>query len=55
MARNKGVVLLRLHEKYNIWTGPGGHIDPGEDSNEAERLRSEVHRYASMALKLASF
>ena len=32
---NKGAVLLRLHEKYNIWTGPGGHIDPGEDANEA--------------------
>ncbi|MEY3784628.1 MAG: hypothetical protein RLZZ230_950 [Candidatus Parcubacteria bacterium] len=32
---NDGAVLLRLHEKYNIWTGPGGHIDPGEDSNEA--------------------
>lgn len=28
-------VLLRLHEKYNLWTGPGGHIDPGEDPNEA--------------------
>lgn len=28
-------VLLRLHEKYNIWIGPGGHIDPGEDPNEA--------------------
>jgi 8-oxo-dGTP pyrophosphatase MutT (NUDIX family) len=28
-------VLLRLHEKYNLWTGPGGHIDPGEDCNEA--------------------
>lgn len=32
---NEGAVLLRLHEKYNIWTGPGGHIDPGEDTNEA--------------------
>ena len=32
---NEKAVLLRLHEKYNIWTGPGGHIDPGEDSNEA--------------------
>lgn len=32
---NEDAVLLRLHEKYNIWTGPGGHIDPGEDSNEA--------------------
>jgi 8-oxo-dGTP pyrophosphatase MutT (NUDIX family) len=32
---NDGAVLLRLHEKYNIWSGPGGHIDPGEDANEA--------------------
>ncbi len=32
---NDGAVLLRLHEKYNIWGGPGGHIDPGEDPNEA--------------------
>lgn len=32
---NEGAVLLRLHEKYNIWNGPGGHLDPGEDSNEA--------------------
>jgi len=28
-------VLLRLHEKYNYWGAPGGHIDPGEDVNEA--------------------
>lgn len=32
---NNGAVLLRLHDKYDIWTGPGGHIDPGEDANEA--------------------
>lgn len=32
---NDGSVLLRLHEKYNLWAGPGGHIDPGEDANEA--------------------
>ena len=32
---NNNAVLLRLHEKYAIWTGPGGHIDPGEDPNEA--------------------
>lgn len=30
-----GAVLLRLHDKYNYWGGPGGHIDPGEDANEA--------------------
>ena len=32
---NKGAVLLRLHDKYNYWGSPGGHIDPGEDANEA--------------------
>jgi len=32
---HKDTVLLRLHEKYNFWGGPGGHIDPGEDANEA--------------------
>jgi 8-oxo-dGTP pyrophosphatase MutT (NUDIX family) len=28
-------VLLRLHEKYDMWLAPGGHVDPGEDLNEA--------------------
>lgn len=28
-------MLLRLHEKYNFWIDPGGHIDPGEDINQA--------------------
>jgi 8-oxo-dGTP pyrophosphatase MutT (NUDIX family) len=32
---NNNAVLLRLHEKYNYWGSPGGHIDPGEDANEA--------------------
>ena len=32
---NDDAVLLRLHEKYNYWGSPGGHIDPGEDANEA--------------------
>ncbi len=30
-----GAVLLRLHDKYNYWGAPGGHIDQGEDVNEA--------------------
>lgn len=30
-----GKVLIRLHEKYNNWGSPGGHIDAGEDANEA--------------------
>jgi len=32
---NDGAVLLRLHEKYNFWIAPGGHVDPGEDINQA--------------------
>lgn len=32
---NNGAVLLRLHEKYNHWGSPGGHLDPGEDVNQA--------------------
>lgn len=32
---HKDAVLLRLHEKYNYWGTPGGHIDPGEYANEA--------------------
>ena len=32
---NDGAVLLRLQDKYNMWAGPGGHIDPNEDPNEA--------------------
>ncbi len=32
---NDGAVLLRLHDKYNYWGASGGHIDPGEDVNEA--------------------
>ena len=32
---NEGAVLLRMHEKYNFWGSPGGHVDPGEDINEA--------------------
>jgi len=32
---NDNAVLLRLHDKYNMWAGPGGHIDPGEDPTEA--------------------
>jgi len=32
---NGDAVLLRLHEKYNYWGAPGGHINAGEDVNEA--------------------
>ena len=26
---NEGAVLLRMHDKYNYWGAPGGHIDFG--------------------------
>ena len=28
-------VLLRMHDKYNVWNGPGGHVEPDEDPNQA--------------------
>ena len=31
----KDKVLLRLHEKYNIWLPPGGHIELDEDPVQA--------------------
>ena len=47
---NKNAVLLRLHEKYNYWGAVGGHIDPGEDANEAA-LR-EVWEEAGLTVTL---
>lgn len=32
---NGDAVLLRLHDKYQEWIAPGGHVDPGEDLNQA--------------------
>ncbi len=34
---NDGAVLLRLHDKYNNWNAPGGHVDANEDLNEAAK------------------
>lgn len=31
----KDKVLLRMHDKYGMWCGPGGHIDLDEDPNQA--------------------
>lgn len=37
-------VLLRMHDKYNLWLGVGGHIDPDEDPNQAaiREVKEEV-------------
>jgi ADP-ribose pyrophosphatase YjhB (NUDIX family) len=32
---NEGAVLLRMHEKYNMWLPPGGHVELDEDFVEA--------------------
>jgi 8-oxo-dGTP pyrophosphatase MutT (NUDIX family) len=32
---NEDAVLLRYHDKYDMWATPGGHIDAGQDANEA--------------------
>jgi len=47
---NDGAVLLRLHDKYDIWSGPGGHIDPGEDPNEA--VKREAMEEAGLDITL---
>lgn len=37
-------VLLRKHEKYNLWLGVGGHIELNEDPNQAavREVKEEV-------------
>lgn len=41
---HNGAVLLRLHDKYHIWLSVGGHIEPGEDPNQAalREVKEEV-------------
>ena len=47
---NDGAVLLRMHDKYGIWMGPGGHIDPGEDPNQA--VKREAMEEAGLDITL---
>ena len=39
-----GKVLLRKHDKYKIWLSIGGHIESGEDPNQAaiREVKEEV-------------
>jgi 8-oxo-dGTP diphosphatase len=41
---HNNTVLLRKHDKYNIWLGPGGHIENDEDPNQAvlREIKEEV-------------
>ena len=32
---NDDAVLLRMHDKYNMWLAPGGHVELDEDFAEA--------------------
>jgi 8-oxo-dGTP pyrophosphatase MutT (NUDIX family) len=43
-------VLVRLHDKYHIWLGVGGHVELDEDPNEAA-LR-EVKEEVGLDIKL---
>ncbi len=40
----KNTVLLRMHDKYKFWCSVGGHIEVGEDPNEAalREVKEEV-------------
>jgi 8-oxo-dGTP pyrophosphatase MutT (NUDIX family) len=40
----KNKVLLRYHDKYNIWLSVGGHVEPNEDPNQAaiREVKEEV-------------
>ncbi len=40
----KNKVLLRMHEKYNMWLAVGGHVELTEDVNEAaiREVKEEV-------------
>ncbi len=49
----KNKVLLRMHDKYHIWAGVGGHIELDEDPNQAavrevqEEVGLHVHLVSS--------
>ena len=41
---HKNKVLLRMHDKYNIWLSVGGHVELDEDPNQAaiREVKEEV-------------
>lgn len=47
----KNKVLMRFHDKYNIWGSVGGHVELDEDPNEA--AVREVKEEVGLDIKLA--
>lgn len=50
-------VLLRLHDKYNLWLSVGGHIELDEDPNQAaiREVKEEVGLDVELCEELLSF
>ncbi len=53
----KNTVLLRTHDKYNIWLGVGGHIESDEDPNQAaiREVKEEVGLDVTLDNSLQTF
>ena len=57
---NRDAVLLRLHDKYDMWLPPGGHVELDEDFVEAaireakEETGLDVELYGSSMESLVS-
>lgn len=47
---HKNKVLLRKHDKYDLWLGIGGHVELDEDPNEA--VIREAKEEAGLTVKL---
>ena len=47
---HKNTVLLRMHDKYKMWTGVGGHIELDEDPNQA--VIREIQEEVGLSLSL---
>lgn len=48
----KNRVLIRMHDKYKVWLGAGGHIETDEDPNEA--AYREVIEETGLTVRLIS-
>lgn len=53
----KNTVLLRKHDKYNVWLSVGGHIELDEDPNQAavREVKEEVGLDVDLDASLQTF